>query len=198
MEESAARGWGSGGSVWEFDIKIGWGMQSGGCGRVCKTEEKIFNTECTENGAQRAQRRVPQEHRLMPVLLELFVGEGIDGVDAGGAQGGDGGAEGGTDDGEADGAGYPAGCEEDGEAGIGLFEDGLGEESDGDAENAAGDGEEEGFAEEHFDNVEAGKAEGFEDADFAGAFKDHGVHVHQDNQEADDDAEADHGLNKWF
>ena len=129
---------------------------------------------------------------------ELFVGEGFDGVNAGGAQGGDGGTEGCTNESETDGADDPAGSEENGEARVGLFEDALREKGNGDAEDAASDGKEGGFAEKHFDDVKARESEGFEDSNFAGAFENHGVHVHQDDEEADDDAEADHGFDEGF
>ena len=93
-----------------------------------------------------------------PALPGLLVGQGFDGVYAGGAEGGDGGAEGGADEGEADGTEYPAWREKNGEAGIGLLEDSFGEEGDADAEKAAGDGKEGGFTEKHFDHVEAGES----------------------------------------
>ena len=145
--------------------------------------------------------KITQEHSqewLCHGERESFVGEGFDRIDAGGAQGGNGGAEGCADESEADRGEYPAGGEENGEAGVRLLEDRFSEKGDGDAEEAAGDGEEGGFAEKHFDDVQAREAEGFEDADFAGAFENHGVHVHQDDEEADDDAEADHGFDEWF
>src|SRR5258707_3912971 len=79
-----------------------------------------------------------------------------------------------------------------------MFEDGFGEKGDADAEEAAGDGEEQCFTEKHLDDVEPRETESLKDADFAGALEDHGVHVHQDDEETDDYAKADHGFDEGF
>src|ERR1700739_1577942 len=131
-------------------------------------------------------------------LAELLVRQGFNGVDAGGAESRDCCAERGADEGQADGADDPTRSEQDGKRGIRLLQDGFGEKCDANAEDAAGDGEKGGFAEKHFDYVESGKAERLEDADFAGAFQNHRVHVHQDDEKADDDAKADHSPDEGF
>ena len=59
MEESEARSWSSGGSVWEFHIKFGWGMQSGDCGRMCKRGS-------TDNSEQ-----IAGSEELLDGLIEL-------------------------------------------------------------------------------------------------------------------------------
>src|SRR5258707_1847121 len=79
-----------------------------------------------------------------------------------------------------------------------MFEDGFGEKGDADAEEAAGNGEEQCFTETRLDDVETGESESLKDANFAGALEDHGVHVHQDDEETYDDAEADHGFDEGF
>ncbi len=52
-------------------------------------------------------------------------------------------------------------------------------------------GEDAGFAEDDADDVGAGCAHGFEDADLAGALHDGGVHGLKDDEKADDDGDAD-------
>src|SRR5208337_5661113 len=105
---------------------------------------------------------------------KLLVRKRFDGIKTGSAKCGNRGTQGSPEQGQKNGAEDPARREEDGEAGIGLLEDGLGEESDGDACETPGDGEEIRLAEKHLDDIEAGEAQRLENADFAGAFQDHG------------------------
>src|SRR5215831_1863044 len=122
----------------------------------------------------------------------LLVGERFNGIYGGGAERGDGGAEGRANQSQADGTDDPARREKNRQAGIGLPEDGLRQKGDENSNETADDGEKGGFPEEHEDDVKPGKAERFEDANFPSALEDHGVHVHEYDEETDNDPESHH------
>ena len=67
--------------------------------------------------------------------------------------------------------------ENDGKTRVRFLENALSDEGDGNPYEAAGKAQDGGFSEQHFDNVEAGKAKGLQDANLACALQDHGVHV---------------------
>ena len=88
------------------DGKCNWGVVE-----ECAKEKKRILTQRAQrkSSAGTEKRKSNQEHRKG----ELFVGEGFDGIDAGGAEGGNGGAESSADESEADGADDPTWREED-------------------------------------------------------------------------------------
>ena len=61
----------------------------------CAKEKKRILTQRAQRKSTEVAEKKTRENKLTPAL---FVGEGFDGVDAGGAEGGDGGAEGSTDE----------------------------------------------------------------------------------------------------
>src|SRR5882672_790517 len=80
----------------------------------------------------------------------------------------------------------------------GLREDSFGQKREGDADDTSDDGESQRFTQQELRDTRAGKSECLEDADFACAFEDEGVHVQEDDEKTDDDADADHRLDERF
>ena len=135
---------------------------------------------------------------LQSEISSLFVSEGDDGVVAGGAEGGVDSAGSGAEDGKENRAENPLIGDGDLKGGDRLLQDGFGEEREADADEAADESQHEGFADKQFRDTHPREAERFQDADFARALEHEGVHVQENHEKTDDDADADHCLDKWF
>ena len=129
----------------------------------------------------------------------LLIGEGLGGILFDGFEGGNDCAEEGADDSDGSGDRPP---EVDGllheRGGDGVEHEPLGAVGHKDAEDSADKGEEDGLAEEDVEDVAGAGADGFEDADLAGALKHGGVHGHEDDDEADDSGDADDDADEVF
>src|SRR5271170_2253100 len=124
----------------------------------------------------------------------LLVGEGVDGVFAGGFQGWVECAEERSDESYEGGLPDVGDVDDEVERGEAVFECSAEREAGCNAQDDADGREDAGFAEDDADDVRARGSHRFEDADLAGALHDGGVHRLEDDQEADDDGNADDDL----
>src|SRR5256885_447771 len=135
---------------------------------------------------------------LVYIFAESFVGEGDDGIVPRGAQSRIDCAGRRAKNGEENRAKNPLIGDGDLQCGDSLREDGFGQKRESDAGDASDNGESQRFAQQELRDTRACKSECLQDADFARAFEDEGVHVQEDDEKTDDDADADHRLDEGF
>src|SRR5579885_308798 len=128
--------------------------------------------------------------------VRLFVSKSDYGIVTGCSQSGIDGARGRADDGEENRGEKPVGTDEDLQRRRGLAENELDEKGHDDSKEAAKESKDEHFTEKKFDDVQPREAERLEDADFTGALEHQGVHVEEDDEKTDHDADTDHGADK--
>ena len=130
------------------------------------------------------------------MLAALFVGEGVDGIFVGSLERRINGSRERARKGDECSAEHPLGGELEAERGIFVAHEGAQGEREENAEDDSGNRQDKGFAQYDSYDVALGGAKGFEDADLAGALHDSGIHGLEDDQEADDDRDADDGIER--
>ena len=125
-----------------------------------------------------------------------FVGQRFDGIFAAGEPCGIGGAQEAAENGDAAGAKNPVRGDQNRERGEELDENHSRQKAQSDAGDDAAEAQESCFAQNDSDDVTLRGAERFQDADFAGALDNGGVHGKENHEKADGHGDGDHGVDE--
>src|SRR5437763_617612 len=128
--------------------------------------------------------------------LLLFVGEGVNRIFLSGFEGRINGPHHGSQDGNNGGFHHPANGEVHAQGRELVMEPRQRCQAHQDADDNSGDGEQQGFPQDHADDVRLGSAQRFEYPDLTRALHDRGVHGLEDHDEADDDRYSHHYFDK--